>query len=201
MPSNQLSTPVRSLSMMSSLRALTFAMSTLIGPVATPYSAPRRARCAACALATRVLVGMHPVLTQVPPISLRSTTATRLPGCRQSTRQRWAGLPGPNDDRVETLCHRLSRQRARIAKPPKIATASSSKRYRQVLPAIGGHQPLAGLVAAQGAEHRADNTGAQCAECVVPRGADDRAGECAHDDPGGERSVARYGPASWEVCR
>ena len=38
-----------------------------------------RARCAAWALATRVLVGMHPLLTQVPPMSLRSTTATRCP--------------------------------------------------------------------------------------------------------------------------
>ena len=77
MPSNQLSTPSRSLSMMSSLRALTFAMSTLTDPVPTPYSAPRRASCAACALATSVLVGMHPLLTQVPPNSLRSTIATR----------------------------------------------------------------------------------------------------------------------------
>jgi len=44
--------------------------------VPTPYSAPRLAKCAACALATNVLVGMQPVFTHVPPISLRSTTTT-----------------------------------------------------------------------------------------------------------------------------
>ena len=78
-PSSHDSTSWRSLSMMPSLRALTLAMSTVTGPVPTPYSAPRLARWAACALATRVLVGIHPVLTQVPPISLRSTTATVWP--------------------------------------------------------------------------------------------------------------------------
>ena len=43
-----------------SLRALTFAMSTVTSPVPIPYSAPRRAECAVCALATKVLVGMQP---------------------------------------------------------------------------------------------------------------------------------------------
>ena len=43
-----------------SLRALTFAMSTVTSPVPMPKSAPRRAMCAACALATSVLVGMQP---------------------------------------------------------------------------------------------------------------------------------------------
>jgi hypothetical protein len=44
-----------------------------------PVVAARRARCAAYALATSVLVGMQPVLTQVPPNSLRSTNATVMP--------------------------------------------------------------------------------------------------------------------------
>src|SRR6478609_11588770 len=79
MPSSHDSTPLRSSSMMLFLRAFTCAMSTVISPVATPYSAPRRARCAAWALATSVLVGMQPVLTQVPPTSLRSITATVCP--------------------------------------------------------------------------------------------------------------------------
>ena len=48
-------------------------------PVPMPYSAPRRATWAACALATSVLVGMQPELTQVPPTSLRSITATVWP--------------------------------------------------------------------------------------------------------------------------
>ncbi len=47
--------------MTASLRALTFAMSTVTSPVPiTPYSAPRLATCAVCALATSVLVGMQP---------------------------------------------------------------------------------------------------------------------------------------------
>jgi hypothetical protein len=35
--------------------------------------------CAACALATSVLVGMQPVLTHVPPNRPRSTIATVIP--------------------------------------------------------------------------------------------------------------------------
>ena len=58
------------------IRALTFFMSTRTGPsIMTPKSGPRRAIWAARALATRVLVGIQPTLTQVPPISLRSITA------------------------------------------------------------------------------------------------------------------------------
>jgi hypothetical protein len=48
-------------------------------PTFTPYSAARRARCAAYALATIVLVGMQPVLTHVPPNRCRSATATVMP--------------------------------------------------------------------------------------------------------------------------
>src|SRR5690349_9813858 len=79
MPSIQDSTPSRSPITILSLRALTAVMSTLISPVPIPYSAARRARRAAYALATRVLVGMQPELTHVPPTSLRSITATVWP--------------------------------------------------------------------------------------------------------------------------
>src|SRR3981189_1168351 len=78
-PCSHDSTPCRSSSMILSLRAFTFVMSTLTSPVVTPYSAPRRARWAACALATSVLVGIQPELTHVPPTSLRSITATVYP--------------------------------------------------------------------------------------------------------------------------
>ena len=55
-------------------------MSTRTAPSsATPKSAARRATWAVWALATSVLVGMQPVLTQVPPNRFRSTTATREP--------------------------------------------------------------------------------------------------------------------------
>ncbi len=102
MPSNQTSTPSRSATTMPSLRALTFAMSTITAPVPTPYSLPRRARWTACALATIVLVGMHPELTQVPPISLRSMIVTRWPAA-VSSRPAYGGpgLPGADDDRIE----------------------------------------------------------------------------------------------------
>ncbi len=68
---------------------------------------------------------MHPVLTQVPPISFALDDRDALPGRGQPTRQRRPGLPGTDDDRVETLRHRWAVS-ARIANPPKIATASSS---------------------------------------------------------------------------
>ena len=62
------------------IRSLTRRMSTRTGPSSTrPYSAARRTMAATLALATRVLVGMHPVLTQVPPGCPRSSTATFQP--------------------------------------------------------------------------------------------------------------------------
>jgi len=48
-------------------------------PVRTPNSAARRATCANSALATRVFVGMQPVLMQVPPNNPRSMMATLRP--------------------------------------------------------------------------------------------------------------------------
>ena len=47
-----------------------------------PYSGARRAMWATRALATSVFVGVQPVLTQVPPTSLPSTTATESPSGR-----------------------------------------------------------------------------------------------------------------------
>ena len=91
--------------MMRSLRALTLAMSTATDPVPTPYSAPRRAVCAAWALATRVLVGMHPVLTQVPPIVFALDDGDGLTGVGEPAGQRRARLPGADDDRVEPPGH------------------------------------------------------------------------------------------------
>ena len=51
-----------------------------------------------------VLVGMHPVLTQVPPKNLRSAMATRIPE-REARGQERAGLPGSDDDGVEAEAH------------------------------------------------------------------------------------------------
>ena len=58
------------------MRDFTRVMSTRTAPSSiTPKSAPRRAMCAARALAISALVGMQPLLTQVPPTSLRSMMA------------------------------------------------------------------------------------------------------------------------------
>ena len=111
---------------MSSLRALTFAMSTLIGPVADPVfgAAPRQV--------SGVRAGHQRLGRDASGVDAGAADQfaldhrDALPGCRQSTRQRRPGLPGANDDRVEMLCHRLAVS-ARIANPPKIATASSSR--------------------------------------------------------------------------
>ena len=86
------STPSLDTLTIASFLALTAFMSTRTGPsIITPNSAARRATCAARALAIRVLVGMQPLLTQVPPKRLRSTIATRLPAAAK----RWASA-GPD---------------------------------------------------------------------------------------------------------
>src|SRR5215510_2277913 len=60
--------------------AITVFRSTVtLPPIRTPYSSARLATWATYALATIALVGMHPVLTQVPPNRWRSTTATDIP--------------------------------------------------------------------------------------------------------------------------
>lgn len=71
-------------------------MSTLISPaIAIPYREARRARCAAEALATKVLVGVQPVLTQVPPTALRSTTATFIPVLARRSAKDGPAWPAP----------------------------------------------------------------------------------------------------------
>ena len=73
------SMPSRHLRTMASLRSTTPLKSTLTSPTWTPRRAAVRATCAARALATIVFVGVHPVLTHVPPSLPRSTRSTRLP--------------------------------------------------------------------------------------------------------------------------
>ncbi len=62
---------------------------------APPYSAARRAWWATSALATSVFVGVHPVLTQVPPKRWRSTTATVIPAAAKRAYQRRTAWPAP----------------------------------------------------------------------------------------------------------
>src|SRR5271165_7029949 len=78
-PRSHSSTPLLDLAEAASLRAFTRFISTRTSPVVKPYSAPRRAAWIASALATSVLVGVHPVFTHVPPNLSRSMIATVLP--------------------------------------------------------------------------------------------------------------------------
>lgn len=57
----------------------------------------------AYALATIVLVGMQPVLTQVPPNLWRSTMATVLSAAENRAAQGWACLARPDYEGVEVL--------------------------------------------------------------------------------------------------
>jgi hypothetical protein len=77
------------------LRAFTAFMSTVTGPTLTPYSAARRATCAVRALATSVLVGMQPSLTQVPPRCSRSTSTVFMPASARRTASDGAAWPLP----------------------------------------------------------------------------------------------------------
>ena len=79
-----------------SLRFFTSAISTRIGvSILTPKSPPRRATYAALALAISVLVGMQPLLTQVPPISLRSMIAVLRPAVANRTASEGPACPAP----------------------------------------------------------------------------------------------------------
>ncbi len=71
----------------------------------TPYSAARRAICAAYALATMALVGVHPLLTQVPPNRCRSMTATFIPLPASRPASDGAGLACTDDEGVECRAH------------------------------------------------------------------------------------------------
>src|SRR6187402_2287685 len=70
-------------------------MSTVTGPTFTPYSAARRATCAVRALATSVLVGMQPSLTQVPPRCSRSISAVFRPALASRTASGGPAWPAP----------------------------------------------------------------------------------------------------------
>src|SRR5262249_44184232 len=77
-------------------RALTARRFTEMRPSTwTPYSPALRAWCATRALATRVLVGVQPVLTQVPPNRRRSTIATLMPAAVSRPVKEGPAWPAP----------------------------------------------------------------------------------------------------------
>ncbi len=69
----------------------------------TPNSRARRATYATRALATNVLVGVQPTLTQVPPTSLRSITPVFHPASAIALASGFPALPRPNHDRIENF--------------------------------------------------------------------------------------------------
>src|ERR1700740_1077958 len=85
-----------------------------------PKSPPRRARCAACALATMALVGVHPVFTHVPPKSLRSTSATLRPALARRTASDGPAWPAP----------KTSASKLRFICPPSDPTRQSLPQQR-----------------------------------------------------------------------
>src|SRR5215208_1534218 len=161
------SRPLRSSSMTLSLRALTLAMSTVTSPVPTPYSAPRRARCAACALATSVLVGMQPVFTQVPPTSLRSITATVWPASVSLPASGGPAWPAPT-----MIASNFSAMTQDSDEADEVGDQESAadghhvfeECDRPVASASGGDQPRTGLRTAQCAEYCADDAGPERAQ-------------------------------------
>ena len=93
---SQFVTPLFDCATISSLRALTRAMSMPTGPsITTPKSPARRATWAARALAISVLVGMQPTLTQVPPTRFRSRIAVLRPAEASRTARGGPACPVP----------------------------------------------------------------------------------------------------------
>src|SRR3954452_4392199 len=106
-------------------------MSTETGPpTVTPKSPPRRAICAAYALATSVLVGMQPVLTQVPPNSLRSTSATFMPAAVRRPAREGPACPAPMTIASKNW---FMVGVSTMSAPPRIAAVSSSGARRAAL--------------------------------------------------------------------
>lgn len=84
---------------MASLRARILPQSTSTPGVRKPNSSPRRAVWMAFADPTRVLVGIHPTVTQVPPTFPRSITATRAPRAAARVATFTPPIPAPTTAR------------------------------------------------------------------------------------------------------
>ncbi len=92
---SRFSMPLRASRTILSFRAFTARRSTATGPTLTPKSAPRCARCAAWALATIALVGVQPLLMQVPPKRWRSIIATFHPAPARRVARGGPAWPAP----------------------------------------------------------------------------------------------------------
>src|SRR5438105_1213938 len=120
---------------MESLRFFTSAISTRIGAsIVTPKSAPWRATCAALALAISVLVGMQPLLTQVPPMSLRSMIAVLRLALASRTASEGPACPAPMTmaSKRSVMCE------CAVARQPSCVGAPSCLLRRRGAP-DGGH--------------------------------------------------------------
>ena len=106
MPSSQDSTPSRSPRTISSLRALTFAMSTLTLAGADPVVGAAACDVGGVRTGDQGLGGNASGVDAGAADEFALDHRDGLAGRGQPTRQRWPGLPGADDDRVELFCHR-----------------------------------------------------------------------------------------------
>src|SRR5258708_26140639 len=90
-------------STISRLRRRTPAMSTVQGPRRNPNVAAWRTKSTTLALWITFLLGRQAMLGHEPPISARSTTATRCPPRASSQAMYLPASPPPEDDILEAL--------------------------------------------------------------------------------------------------
>ena len=135
----------------------------VVAPRGAPGARRRRSRPASWS-------GVQPVLTQVPPKSLRSMSATRHAGGGQPAGERRPGLAGADDDGVEPVHrehHCDDQQRAADG------DGVLDQRGRRVLAERRG-EPARAARAAERADHRADDAGDEPGHEHPAAGADAR---------------------------
>src|SRR6185503_1504451 len=92
--------------------------------------------CTARALATRVLVGTQPTLTQVPPSSLRSMTAVLRPSLSRRAHSAGAAWPVPI-----TIASNFSAMCVLLLAPSHVVLPARSPPRRRAAQAPGRHRP------------------------------------------------------------
>ena len=190
MPSSQPSTPSRSSWTMPSLRALTFAMSTVTADGADPEIG-RPARDVG-----RVRTGDQSLGRDAAIVDARSADQFAFDDCDGLTRRRqpagqWrAGLAGTHDDGVVALRHGRQSVTGRavsaaIAKPPSTATTSSVSATGRSMPSLS-ESLRRSVISAQRAQHGADQARRPDRRRVAPGRRERRPGEATGDQAGDE---------------
>ena len=113
----------------------------------TPKSAARRATCAARALATSVLVGMQPSLTQVPPRCSRSISAVFMPALARRTARNGPAWPVPMTMASNDVV--MGSPGATVGRPARLL-----QQARACVACVSWHPPRSGSAAARIARWR-----------------------------------------------